>query len=143
MGFQNDIANALRSRWKTLVEDALSIRTKYPNAPFAVPAAGSVDVWAEYNMEVIESEQMELSPSSALVRHIGYITANLYFKQGGTAQSPKITVDQIVPLFRMLTVTAGSEIGIVFRVPRPTTIGDYREWYAVNLTCPFFVDEVT
>lgn len=142
MGYYHETQSAIRSRWATLVEAALNIPTKYPNQPNFIPPL--VDVWAEYAMEEVGAEQADLGdPEGNLVRHPGFVNVNLYFKQGGTERSPEKYLDDIVPLFRMLTVTTTSGYGIVFNVPRRTTVGNYEQWYVINLTMPFTSDEVT
>lgn len=140
MGTHTELTNSIQSRWKTLVEDAMSVPTKYPNVVWVPPDTG--EVWADITITVAASDQIDLGTEDRTVRHVGFGNVNLYFQQGGTSTAPQELVDQIVPLFRMLTVTTESELGIVFRVPRVAVIGDYQQWYVINLTLPFYLDEV-
>ena len=140
MGFHESTQNAGRERWRTLVETAQSIPTKYPNQKWTPP---DVEAWADYAMEETSAEQADIGTSNQLVRHTGFVNVNLYFRQGGTAKSPHKYVDDIAVLFRMLTVTTPGSSDIVFSVPRRSTVGDYQQWYVINLTMPFYSDEVT
>lgn len=70
-------------------------------------------------------------------RHFGTLSADVFSPQGaGTA--PALTLaDSFAASFR--SVTAG---GITYRTPSMTTVGSDGVWHQVNVSVPFYRDEV-
>ena len=128
MTFHTETQNTVRTRWNSLVEVNLRIPTIYPNTLSVPPSPGSIDYWAQYDMVETDAAQGDIGADNPLYRHVGFVNINLYFKLGGTAKSPNELLDSIIPLFRSVTVTTPSGFVIVFRTPRVTRIGEYREW---------------
>jgi len=105
---------------------------KYSNVDFQ-PVAGTA--WAELRVVVADSVHAEIG--TGLHRNAGIISVNIYEPRGtGTAQG-KYKADLAAAVFRSQQFN-----GITCRSPKVVEVGEVNEWYVINMSVPYYRDQV-
>ena len=132
MGFEAT-SNTIRSRFKTLIEDAESIPTQYPNAPEITRPDG---LWVMLSIQEGDSVLFEIGGTAKTYRNFGVFAAQIFSPLGVGVGDALALADTIATSFRMVTVSS-----VEFRVPRVIRLGQTQsaKWYQINLLCPFKV----
>lgn len=129
------VANAIRSRYGTLVEDAESVPTEYDNKPFG----GSKDsIWTRCSILFGQGSQESLGdPSSNRYRYVGVLMVSIFVPiEKGDKEA--LALAQVVR-DSFLSVTFG---GVTFRTPSIIPVGKTGTWHQVNVNSPFYFDEL-
>ncbi len=127
----NEIAIAIRTRFKTLIADIYSLPTQYDNQDFHHPANS---LWARASVRFADSKTVSLKRG----RKRGILFVQLFYPYGQGDAAPLAMADNIENKFH--GVTAG---GIVYRTPTSRPVGRSEKWWQVNVECPFYCDNVT
>jgi len=128
------IANTIRSRWKSQVADILTLPTVYDNAP---PSSQPEDAkWARVWIVWGDSLLVEIGAQKNF-RTVGQLVANLFLPVEKGDKDLLAVADTIRSAFRAVTVS-----GVVFRSPSITTVGRTGNWWQVDVSCPFYTDEL-
>lgn len=105
---------------------------KYSNVNFR-PVPGTA--WAELHVIVADSQHAEVGAS--LHRNVGLISVNIYEPRGhGTAEG-KYKADKAAAVFRSQQFD-----GITCYSPKVVEVGEIEEWYVINMSVPYYRDEV-
>lgn len=129
-----EAASVARTRFGSLIEDALAIPTAYENEKFTPPASGR---WARVFVLAGDAERADLSPSSPRYRQVGLLIVHAL---GGSIDgdgSLLRLVDAIDDAFRAVTVG-----GVVFKAPSPGTRGREGRWWRIDVSIPFYFDSI-
>ncbi|MEK9721874.1 MAG: phage tail terminator-like protein [Rhodospirillaceae bacterium] len=127
--------NAIRARFETNVEDALSIKVQYDNAP---PVGQDDERWIRLSIQGGDSYAATLSGGTVSdFRRPGVMQAQLFapLREGdGSLYSIADTIDGS---FRSV-----SAAGVTYLVPSVKPIGRTSDgqWWQVNVNCPFYFD---
>lgn len=129
------IENAITSRFKTQVADALSIDVHYDNQEFTEPYDTK---WIRLLVRPGDTERMSYGGSTNRFRTHGVAIAQIMVPAGEGVEPAKEIADTIAAAFR--SVTAG---GVVYGVPYQQSVGrsGKQEWQ-LNVTCPWHADEL-
>lgn len=116
---------------------ALGVHTQNDNHVRTSPDDGSL--WVRLSVRPGESEQRELGGATNAVRQrtIGVVIAQVFAPIDVGDKSARDLAELIRAVF------SRKRDGMVqFRVPSIQTIGRRDNWWQVNVTCPFYEDEV-
>jgi hypothetical protein len=132
MNFEQ-IENAIRSRWYNNVQLPQQITTYHDNQDVDdVPSA----LWCRVTVLPGQSEQVSLG-SQRRFRTPGVMIVQVFQKVGLGTKSVNELIDEINSNFRGVSI-----VGMTFRTPSVQKIGEAEGWYQVNITCPFYSDDV-
>lgn len=128
--------NTVRTRFKTQVADAESLPTQYDNAQFAVPQTGAWATWS-----VIQADSLQASTGGGnggeRYRTLGLGEAQIFTALEEGPQPALALADKVRAAFRRVT-----QSGVVFESPSLSVVGREGKWWQVNVTCPFYADDV-
>jgi len=129
------IQNAVKSRFKTEIEDGQSLATQYDNdGDFTRPEDG---MWARLNFGPLAAAQTTVG-STKTFRRPGLLVVQLFAPIKSGTKNLAEMADLIEAAFRSVTDT-----GVTFRTPFTTNVGRVRDTWQYNVTCPFFADDVS
>jgi len=93
------------------------------------------EAWVEIRVVIADSIKAEIG--GGLHRNAGIISVNVYEPVNTGTAAGKEKADLAAAVFR------GQQFsGITCRSPRITEVGEIDEWYVINMSCPFFRDEI-
>ncbi len=126
-----DTANALRSRFKTQIEDGEGVTVQYPNAPQVTPEEGSL--WVSLHISEGESYTAELGTPN--YRNHGILSAQIFAPEHTGTGAALALADTIAAAFRNITFS-----DVRMKVPRVVRVGMTQNsaWYQISVLCPFF-----
>ena len=129
------LGNTIRSRFKTQIADILSLPTQYDNQSYTKPANV---LWCRLTILTGESFQASFGGAGGKrFRTPGTMVAQLFNPVGLGDKAALAAADSIVAAFRAVTDT-----GVVFRTPSVQRIGRTESEWQINVTCPFYVDDI-
>lgn len=130
------IANSIRSRFGTTVEDVESVTVHYDNEPFESPGDSA---WIRCHIVFGEAVRRSLGSSSSRYRSVGVMMANIYTPIGKGDKAGLAIAETVRDAFRSVTAD-----GISYRVPSVIPVGrsDNGKWWQINVNCPFYFDEL-
>jgi len=112
----------------------------YDNAPFTQPDS---ETWIRWSVTTGDSFPIELSGKTQ--RHTGVAIAQVFSLLGKGTREALILADRIVAKFlSQADTTSVSGNSVVFRTPSIRQVGRTdSQWWQINVTCPFYADEIT
>jgi hypothetical protein len=132
---KTEITNAIRSRFETQIADVLSLVTQYDNQ-----SADKPDKVQWCRLTIITGETMQASignPSGQRFRTPGIMIAQIFCPIGAGDSGLWDLADSIESAFRCVTDT-----GVTFKTPYSTKIGKTGNEWQINVTCPFYADDI-
>jgi len=122
---------AIESRFAT---NFTACPVNYPNVPYD-PVAGTTFC----KIEVIQSwsQRADIGTNNPLHRNFGIINVNIYLPIGTGTNTGQTLADMAAAVFRDQSFS-----GITCRSPLVRNVGEVEGWYLVNMTCPFYHDDV-
>lgn len=121
------IEGRLKTNWT-------STPIKFENVAYT-PAATTV---AFIELMIVNSQSIQASIGSpALYRHPGSISINVRTRLQVGSKQGRVYADTLSGIFR------GKEFdGITCRAPKVTRLGEIEGWFVLNVSIPFYRDEV-
>jgi hypothetical protein len=105
---------------------------KYANVKFD-PTPGQA--WADINIVIADSMRAEVG--GGLHRNIGIISVNIYEPVNTGTAAGKKKADLAAAVYRGQKFS-----GITCRSPKIVQVGEIDEWYVINMSVPFYRDEI-
>lgn len=133
-GFYEELNYQVTKRFHDLVETPNALITQYDNED-QEPATN--DVWARVYFLPGTSMQADMGGESIRHRTPGVMVVALFSPLVRGVGPALAMADLIDDQFR--TVTAN---GVTYRKPYVSVVGRERAWHRVNVTCPFYADDV-
>lgn len=130
-----DLHNAIRSRMDAQVAVPESVAVQYDNEGEAPPSDA---VWIRCAVQVGRSEQADMGSTTVRERTVGVVMAQVFCPADEGDQPGLEMADKIKAAFRR--VTAG---GVTYRVPSIEPQGRDGKWWQINVTVPFYSDDVS
>lgn len=124
--------DAITSRVKTEVTDALTIPTSWPNAPFAFTEDAQ---WCDVQVLPGESFRATTGGTTSRYRTPGLLQIDVYTPSGEGAAAAMATADTIADAFRGVTAS-----DIVYLTPSVEQRGRQDRWWLVSVRCAFRFD---
>lgn len=118
-----------------------AIPTEHDNHPIAHPDDA---IWVRFSILPGENSQVSIGASTitkARTRRVGVAMAQIFGPLNGGDAAVITVADAIEATFRRKTV-GGPSLAIQFRTPTIVRIGRRDDAWQVNVSCPFFVDEI-
>jgi hypothetical protein len=129
------LANTIRSRFKTQVADTQSLPTQYDNHSFDNPDNAQ---WCRLTINFGESFQASNGGTGAnRFRTPGVMTAQLFTPTGKGDKDILALADVIKTAFRCVT-----DSGVVFKTPSIKRVGRVKKEWQINVNCPFYADDI-
>jgi hypothetical protein len=128
------VANTIRTRWYTNIESGESIPTVYDNAPADDQSDSST--WARVRILWGETLMPALGQQKTF-RTVGRLLAQLYVPVENGDKAALELADSIRADFRAVTDT-----GVTFKSPSVSAVGREDNWWRVDVSCPFYTDEL-
>lgn len=91
--------------------------------------------WAEINVIVADSINAEIG--TGLHRNVGIISVNIYVPRNTGTADARNKADLAASIFRDAQFN-----GITCRSPKVVDVGEIEEWYVINMSVPYYRDEV-
>ena len=132
MSFES-LANAIRSRFKTLVVGATSLVVAYDKVQCQEPEDA---VWVRFSVLTGDTLQASLGASKRF-RTVGVAVAQIFQPINQGDKDALVLADTIKSAFRATSIS-----GVTFRTPSLRRVGRDAKWYQLNLNCPFYADEI-
>jgi len=125
--------NAIRSRFKTLVADVLSLATIYDNDPTKPPTDNSL--WCRFT--ILDGQSRRIVNGIPEYRLVGVAIAQLFGPIGAGDKVLQQKADAVVSAFR-----SQSADGVRYGDAYEQRVGQTREgdYYQINVACPFAAD---
>lgn len=124
----------IRTRFKTEIATAHNLPTQYDNHL----KIKQTDLWCRMTVLFGDSFQASIgSPGSNRFRDTGVMVAQLFLPNGKGEKDIWVMAGYIKAAFRAVSVS-----GVKFRVPSAKRIGRNGNFLQVNVSCPFYVDEI-
>lgn len=130
------LKNNVRTRFDVQVATPQSLSTEYDNLEIPKPEHPT-ELWARASVLMGESKQVQLGNAKTF-RHRGVLMVALFQELGRGDKVTNAMVDIITAAFRALTADS-----VVYMTPSSPTAGRVGEWWQTNLSCPFYVDDVS
>lgn len=132
---QAQVFEAIRTRFRTVFEDAESVPVVYDNAPEPARAQS----WCRFSIQVDTHEQVAMGATR--YRMTGVATALLFVPNEKGNKTQVDLADAIVAGFRGVRLTSPS---VVFTPPPGIVSAGARDevWHVVTVQIPFRADEV-
>jgi len=130
------IGNVIRTRFKTYIEDSIGggLPTQYDNTTtFSRPENGR---WARITVKEGEQRQVSIG-STKRYRKIGILTVQVFTPIGQGDKDARVVADYIAERFRCV-----DDADVHFNTPHMEVIGRTEKWWQVNVTCPFYADDI-
>jgi hypothetical protein len=130
---RENMYNAIRSRFKTQVADKTAgLVVIYDNAPFT-----DSDVrWVRFTIKTGDTTQRTIGAQKTY-RTIGIAIAQIFVPVDQGDRDALQLADTITAAFRSVT-----DQGVRYQTPSTKNVGRTDQWWQVNVTCPFFADEI-
>lgn len=128
------VSKASRSRFKTLIADVQSLPTHYDNQKFTVPENTR---WCRLTVLPGDTEQADMGTPAKRWRTSGVVVAQLFSPLEQGDENILQLADLIAETFRGKTVAPA-----IFRSPSIVRVGRAGPWWQVNVSCPWFADEI-
>lgn len=128
------MVNAVRKRYKEQVADTLHLPTVYDND--GTQTKPNSDVWARVTVLPGESTIAELGKSKRY-RNPGVLMVSVFVPVGKGDAPAYSKADAIKFAFRCV-----SQYGVVYRTPFVTVVGKVNAEWQINVSCPFYADDV-
>lgn len=93
--------------------------------------------FAELKIINVDSRRADIGTTNPLHRTDGLIIVNIHTKQNIGTKTGTDLADAAAAIFRDASFS-----GITCRSPVVRNVGEVEKWYVVNMTCPFYRDEV-
>jgi len=128
------LANAIRSRFKALVQDTQTVAVLYDNEPEDPPDDAQ---WIRLTILDGPTRQAEMGGAQTTYRTTGLAVAQVFAPMDAGDGAARQLADVIVAAFRAVTVS-----GITFRAPSVGPVGADGKWWQLNVNCDFYYDEL-
>ena len=114
----------------------------YDNAPFEQP---DNEMWIRWSVSNGDTYRVSIGASTSRYRHSGVAGAQIFSVLGKGTRDALILADRIVAKFLSITdKTSVPGNSVVFRTPTITHVGrSDSQWWQINVSCPFYADEIT
>ncbi len=134
-----DVSAAIRLLYEA---DHAARTTEHDNAPINPPDDAE---WIRFSIKPGDATQVSIGGSASSgqpvrERTMGIAIAQIFTPLGGGDAPAMATAEAIKATFRRTTATV--PVTVQFRTPEITFVGRSAKWWQVNVTCPFFSDEV-
>lgn len=134
MNYQT-LGNTIRSRFKTQIADARSLSTQYDNQDYTKPNNA---MWCRLSILTGDSFQASFGGAGGKrFRTPGTMIAQIFCPIGLGDKAALQMADYIVTAFRAVTDT-----NVVFKTPSVQRIGRTESEWQINVSCPFYVDDI-
>jgi hypothetical protein len=131
----NALADAINSRFKTLVADVVPVPTMYENFPFTPP---NDSVWASLKINLGQAIQVSSGGNNSnRYRVVGVAVASIFVPIESGSDTALTVADVVVSAFRATSTT-----DVVYRTPSVESIGTSGKWWQFNVNIPFYSDTV-
>jgi len=131
---KKEIANAVRTRFKTQVADVLSLGTQYDNQKYDNPDNAK---WCRLTVKFGETIQKSVgSPTGNRDRTSGVMIAQLFCPAGGDGELLDVA-GAVETAFKRVTYN-----GVTFRTPSTYPQGRVGAEWQINVNCPFYADDI-
>lgn len=134
MNFE-DLANTIRTRFKTQIADTQSLPTQYDNQDFTPP---DQELWAR--LTILHGDSFQVSnggPDGKRFRTPGIMTVQVFIPSGQGDKAAYKLADVIETYFRSQKADS-----ITYRTPSVRKIGPTGPWWQINVNCPFYSDDI-
>lgn len=128
-----EIANIIRLRFKNQIATPNALPTHYDNAPFEAPDNA---LWCSVSVLFGETFKRGLGNPS-LYRTPGVMVASLHTPIETGDQALLSLADKIVRVFEAVT-----DQSVTFKTPSVQRVGRTGKWWQINVTCPFYSDQL-
>jgi hypothetical protein len=130
-----EIANAIRSRFQTQIEEGQSVTVKYDNEDANQAPDG--EKWIRFTILEGQSFQMDLG-SNKTFRNPGVAVAQIFVPAGHGTKDAEDLADAIRTAFR-----AQAAGGVTYQTPYLAPVGNPSngDWWQLNVNCPYFADD--
>jgi len=132
MGYEA-INNAIRTRFKTSVDDVIAETIGYDNAPFATPTDAT---HVYFTILPGAAEQRDMGGTTKGSRSVGVAVAQIFSLPNTGEERALEIADIIVAAFRCVTAS-----GVEYLVPNLVRVGLVGGWYQLNVQIPFRADQ--
>lgn len=134
-GFYENLGFVTRGRFRDNVALIQSLPTQYDNEEFTPP---DDELWCRLTLLIGTSMQADFGdPDAIRSRTTGILIAQLFVPLGMSDQPALAMAGLIDAEFKTLTVD-----GVTYRKPYVSQRGRSGKWHQVNVTCPFYADDV-
>lgn len=131
------VANVIRTRYQSLIEQAQSLPTQYDNHNYTPPASPSK--WARATVLPGESRKVSIgTPGSDRFRTPGLFVVQVFTPIGQGDNQGLTLAEAIKEAFQSITVS-----GVVFQTPYIVNVGRDDSWWQINVNCPYYADDIT
>lgn len=131
----SEIANTIRSRFKTQIADVESLTTQYDNQNLDNP---DNEIWCRLTIKSGQTTQESIgAPSSNRDRTTGIMIAQLFAPIGKGDGDLKELAGTIRVAFKRVT-----DNGVTFRTPSINEQGKREGMWQINVVCPFYSDDI-
>lgn len=129
------MCNTIRSRFKTLVADAVPLQTQYDNMKFNPPDNTN---WCRLTIVQGSTDQVSIgAPSSNRERTLGVMIAQLFAPVEAGDGTILGIADDVRRAFKRVTAS-----GVTFKTPYLAKRGREGDSWQINVMCPFYADEI-
>lgn len=127
------MANAIRSRFDVLVAkvETPDLPTEYDNVKIVHPRDA---IWARVNLKIANSDQKQVG-NPVLFRTLGMLVVQLFAPFDTGPNALDVLARKVTVAFRAVTAD-----GVTYRTPTVIPVGRSKEWWQVNVNCPFMAD---
>lgn len=139
--FPAAVADAIRSRYALLIEEAETVKTQYDNEEWSdtKPKPEISETWVRFNILDGESRQVSIGrPSQQRERMFGVAVAQVFGPVGKGDKELRLLAGKIKKIF----TRAKTAEGVVYQTPSVIPMGRDGPWYQFNVRCPFYADHV-
>lgn len=137
MPTQSEIHASIRKKFSNLAQ-SLSLVTQYDNLPLASGVSPTEEkVWVKLAIIPGENDQKTIGDSTKVFRHTGVFIASIFAAFESGEKPIYDLVEEITHEFRSSSVD-----GVTYRTPSVVRVGRNDKWWQVNVTCPWFSDEI-
>ena len=135
-GWYESIANAIRGRFETQIEDVEGIDVQYDNQP---PITKPDDaLWVRLAVNIRDTGQKSIGDQTQKrYRCQGEMVASIYIPLTQGDQPALALADKIADAFRTVTDT-----DVTFKTPTMSTEGREGNEWRVDVSCPFYSDGI-
>jgi hypothetical protein len=129
------MCNIIRARFKTQVADVLKLPTQYDNQDYNNP---DNRLWCRVSIRQGESNQVSAGGTGGnRHRTAGVMIVQIFGPTGKGDRDHLVVADAIKTAFR-----AVSDTDVKFRDPSVSFSGRVESEWQVNVTCPFYADDI-
>lgn len=128
------MCSRIRSRFKTQIEVAQKVKVIYDNEEYE--RNDERDAWIRFTIATGDNNQRSMG-SAPRFRQFGVSIAQVNVLAGSGDKAAWDLSDAIVAAFRAQTVES-----ITYRSPKPTVVGRVGDEWRINVTIPFYADDI-